>query len=105
MPRAAVKLSQAREPVPAWWDDEFHARQANIRTRLLARLPRIGRPVTAPEVRQNLLNTSYGRQEIQHMLDGLVTQGVMRRFDRSEPYNFGGRLLRTVTYYELTEQP
>lgn len=104
MPRVAVKLSPTPEAPPDWWADAFRTRQATLRTRLLARLPKIGRPVTATEVRQNILNTSYGMLEIRHALDGLTDQGALRRFERTEPNAYGAAMTRIVTYYELTEQ-
>lgn len=105
MPRAAVKLSPAREPVPEWWEEYFYKRQNQARNSVLRRLKQAGRPLAQSEV--SSAGGAYGGPETRHALDTLVASGVIRRFVRREPYTTAfGVESKTVerTYYELTEQ-
>jgi len=107
MSRKAVKLPQAREPVPDWWNDHFYRRQQSARTVLVRVLKQAGRAISQGE----LLGAAggYGALEGKHALGTLVASGVVRRFVRHEPRTSAFKASLEVhskmidrTYYELT---
>ncbi len=104
MPRAAVKLSPSHEPVPAWWEAEFHKRQNRARTGILRVLRKAGRALGRGELYTQ--NSFYG-PEFEHALQSLIASGVVRSFVRREPYSMAFGVVGAMvdrTYYELVEQ-
>jgi hypothetical protein len=102
MPRAAVKLSPAREPVPLWWEAYFHRRQQQIRDRIPRKLAKAGRAMARNELRDHLGDVK--EQEYDFALKALLSQGVIVESHRTEVLRFGSTVTRVLTYYELTEQ-
>lgn len=106
MPRATIKLSPAYEPVPDWWEEQFHHRQQRGRLLILRILGKAGRPLSSSEVFN--YTGHMCRRESNYAMDALIASGEVRQFVRREPFTtaFGvaGNLVDR-TYYELMEQP
>jgi DNA-binding transcriptional ArsR family regulator len=104
MPRAPVKLAQSREPIPDWWEGEFHARQSNTRAKILIWLKRSGQALSMTMLRSHI--TLSSRREFEHALAALLDQGLVVRRDRREPsrLTYGPRTV-ICTYYDLAERP
>jgi hypothetical protein len=102
MPRAAVKLSPAREPVPMWWEAYFHKRQHQLRERIPRQLAKVGRAMARGELRGHLGDVSAAEYEC--ALKSLLAQGIITEFQRTEVLRFGHTATHVYTYYGLTEQ-
>jgi hypothetical protein len=105
MPRAAVKLSQSRESPPPWWPDEFHRRQTRVRPRVIRSIQRAGGEVSESHLTSYM--GTFSRAELMHAIDGMVRDGVLRRFRRTEPLScaFGQATEKKITRtcYALTD--